>query len=252
MTVDLNSYLDHVQNTELQTIFGGADVSLENLSGAMLLVFGIVLLTGVLWCFFGLKLVRFWSAVLGLAVGFAVGAGVAAALNMEQTVVWIAGGVAAVIVACLGAVLYRVGIFLVVWIAGSLLSAGVVSPENLIMVLVCAGIGLVLALLTVKFAEPVTMAVTGLYGAIHLGTTVDILLPFSGAWVRIAAIALFALLGIWIQFLMESRKRKKQHLRKADEIRKQHSTENEVEKARALMENLDNDSQEEDDITYID
>ena len=47
------------------------------------------------------------------------------------------------------------------------------------------------------------------------------------------------------QFLLESRKRKRIHLKKAEEIRQKYSTENEVEKARAMMEALEQESKEE-------
>ena len=45
--------------------------------------------------------------------------------------------------------------------------------------------------------------------------------------------------GVLVQLLLESKKRKKLSLKKAAEIRDTQSTENEVEKARAMMENLD-------------
>ena len=52
-------------------------------------------------------------------------------------------------------------------------------------------------------------------------------------------------IGVLVQLLLESKKRKKQSLKKAAEIRNTHSTENEVEKARAMMENLDQISKED-------
>ena len=66
------------------------------------------------------------------------------------------------------------------------------------------------------------------------------------------------MVGILVQLLLESRKRKRRNLEKAAEIRETHSTENEVEKARSLIADLDtvpgDDSgeAEEQDIEIID
>ena len=81
-----------------------------------------------------------------------------------------------------------------------------------------------------------------------LGNALCFFVPLEGKLVRIVGTVLFAVLGIWIQFVLESGKRKKQSLKKAEEIREQHSAENEVEKARAIVEELE----EEDDITFLD
>lgn len=50
---------------------------------------------------------------------------------------------------------------------------------------------------------------------------------------------IFAILGIIVQLLLESRKRKRKNLQKAAEIRETHSTENEVEKARSLIDDFE-------------
>lgn len=251
MVMNVSSYLNQIQNVIMEQILGSSDISMSSMSGTMWIVLGILALVGILGCFFGLKLVRAAAAILGLVLGFGVGASVAALFGLEPMVSLIIGGVVGIVLACLGAVLYRVGVFLVVWVAGCSLAYAVLVPDNLIMGIVCLVIGLVAALLTITFAEPVTMVVTGIHGAAMLGTTVSLLIPIDGKWVRIAAIVLFALFGIWVQFVMESGKRKRRNLKKAEEIREQHSTENEVEKARAVMDNLDSlqdEDIEDDDI----
>lgn len=220
----------------------------------------VLALLGVLWCFFGLKLVRVWAGIFGLLLGVGLGAGVASQFELERIVVGIIGIAVGVILACLGAILYRVGIFVVAFAAGSSLIYMLVRPSDMLLVLACLGGGLVIALLTAIHAELIIMIVTGVYGAAVLGTLVSHSIPVDGVWVQVTAIAVFAILGIWVQVLLESGKRKKQNLKKAEEIREQHSTENEVEKARALIENLDElpeetteDTEDEDaDITYID
>ena len=83
------------------------------------------------------------------------------------------------------------------------------------------------------------MVVTSLFGGFTAGQAIYGLIPLDNEIVRIAAIAVLVILGVIVQFLLESKKRKRLHLKKAEEIRKKHSTANEVDKARAMMDNLD-------------
>lgn len=266
MVMDVNYFLTQLQNVNLEQFFGGADISLGSLNSTAWIALVTLVLGGVLWCFFGLKLVRVWSAILGFVLGFGIGSGVAAAFfDLEPMVILIIGVVLGTVFACLGAILYRVGIFLVAWVAGTSVACTIIVPADMTMVLVCLAIGLVIALVTLAFAEPVAMVVTGIHGAMILGDVTSLFIPIEGKWVEIAAIVVFALLGIWLQFVMESGKRKKRSLKKAQEIREQQSTENEVERARAVIDDLDSVPEEEedrtededemdddDDITYID
>ena len=104
----------------------------------------------------------------------------------------------------------------------------------------CVGIGLVFALLTIKLFVPVLMLLTGVTGAVCISQAGTVLLGHAGVelerWMVTLAFAVLAVLGILAQFLMESGKRQKLHLKKAAEIREQNSTENEVDKARALLD----------------
>ena len=140
---------------------------------------------------------------------------------------------------------YPAGGFVGVWAAGISVSLTVVRPENFLYAVLCGVVGLVIGVIAVRFAEPVTMVMTGLYGAIVLADVVSFFASLEAAWMAPALTAVFAVLGIVAQFLLESRKRKRIHLKKAEEIRQKYSTENEVEKARAMMEALEQESKEE-------
>lgn len=236
--MDLNSIADEVNLQELTS------------SPLMMGIVAACIVVSLLWCFFGLKTVRVWAAIFGVAIGEAIGMGAAGALNLNELYAPIVGLIVGIILAFMGALLYHVGVFLVVWIAGAGICSVIIRPQNLTAVLICAGIGLVFALLTLKFTAPITMVLTGILGAMNAGSFISVLLPFQNYWIQLAITVVLAILGIVVQFLLESRKRKKQSLKKAKEIRAQNSTENEVEKARAMMENLDKipDEEEEYDI----
>lgn len=211
----------------------------SNLSQEDMIMLAVIAAVGLLFCFFGLKMVRFWAAFLGLAIGVTGGSYVASYFNVSDNIAWIIGLVAGVILAVLGARFYLAGVFLVAWFLGTVASAYFMQPADWIYTLVCVGIGLVIGLITLKFAEPVTMVVTSLFGGFTAGQAIYGLIPLENEIVRIAAIAVLVILGVIVQFLLESKKRKRLHLKKAEEIRKKHSTANEVDKARAMMDNLD-------------
>lgn len=211
----------------------------SNLSQEDMIMLAVIAAVGLLFCFFGLKMVCFWAAFLGLAIGVTGGSYVASYFNVSDNIAWIIGLVAGVILAVLGARFYLAGVFLVAWFLGTVASTYFMQPADWIYTLVCVGIGLVIGLITLKFAEPVTMVVTSLFGGFTAGQAIYGLIPLDNEIVRIAAIAVLVILGVIVQFLLESKKRKRLHLKKAEEIRKKHSTANEVDKARAMMDNLD-------------
>lgn len=239
MYVNAWTWMNQMQNLELDRMLDELGVQKAALSTSVLI--GLAVTTGValLWCFFGLKLIRLWAALLGMCAGFGIGTAVAGALHLDATVALIIGVAAGVLLAVLGAVIYKAGIFLVAWIVGS--SAGILflQPQDEKILLVCVGIGFIIGLLTIWLAEPITMILTGLYGAFCAGAGISLLVPLESPFLRPAVSVGLAVLGIMVQFLMESGKRKRRHLERARRIREENSTENEVEKARAMMEDLD-------------
>lgn len=238
MSMDINYILSELQKrlnsgTAMLTGKGHA------LGQADMITLAAVAVVGVLLCFLGLKLVRLWAAVTGLLAGFLGGTYLSANLGLEGYIPYIIGAVTGLVLLVLGIRFYRAGVFWVSWILGTAGSVFIIRPETLAFVLICVGIGLVIALITLKIAEPVMMLVTALFGGYAAGQAAYIMLPVHKNIINAAIIIAFIILGIIVQFLQESRKRKRQHLKKAEEIRNIHSTAKEVDKARAMMENLD-------------
>ena len=169
-------------------------------------------------------------------MGFAA----AEASGADAAVCVTAGLVTGVILAVLGSVLYRVGVFVTVFLSVSLFCVHLMNPENWIFAGICQLIGLIAAILAMKFLEIITIFSTVLLGAVTAGPAVYGLLPDTGmdSLVRIALCTLFGAVGVLVQLLMVSKKRKKQNLKRAAEIRQESSTANEVERARAVMAEL--------------
>ena len=212
----------------------------DKLAEIVLISLGITVLLGILSCFFGLKLARFWSFLTVFVIGTGAAAAVAMQITSDETLSGLIGLAAGIILAIVFAILKRAGMFVTAFVLGAALSIYWLRPANLIWLLVCVGIGLVFALLTIKLFVPVLMLLTGVTGAVCISQAGTVLLGHAGVelerWMVTLAFAVLAVLGILVQFLMESGKRQKLHLKKAAEIREQNSTENEVDKARALLD----------------
>lgn len=105
--------------------------------------------------------------------------------------------------------------------------------------MICLAAGIAAAILAVRFAAVLTIFVTAVYGAAAAGTAVYYLLPVEGRLIHIALCIVTGIIGLLVQLLLESKRQKKKSLKKAEEIRGERSTANEVERARAMMEELE-------------
>ncbi len=241
--MNMNEIYETLQGVSLSDLSAALSGLVENrhaLTQTEVIYLAVAAAAGLLLCFFGLKIVRFWAAILGLAAGFFVGFAAAEASGADAAVCVTAGLVTGVILAVLGSVLYRVGVFVTVFLSVSLFCVHLMNPENWIFAGICQLIGLIAAILAMKFLEIITIFSTVLLGAVTAGPAVYGLLPDTGmdSLVRIALCTLFGAVGVLVQLLMVSKKRKKQNLKRAAEIRQESSTANEVERARAVMAEL--------------
>lgn len=237
--MDVNTLMNSMQGTDYEAILKNLEGMGGPMKNALMIASVVSIVIGLLWCFFGLKLIRVWAAILGLGIGFGIGTGAALYFNLDSKMILICGAVAGILLAILGAVFYHVGVFLIAWITGSSLATLLLRPQDWKIALACVGAGLVVALFTIRFAELIIIILTGINGAASAGTGIISFLPVDNQIIRIAVIAVLAVLGIAVQLLMESGKRKKKTLEKAKKIREQNSTANEVERARAMIDELD-------------
>ena len=237
--MDVNNLMSSMQEMDYEAILKNLDGMGGPVKNTLMIATVVSIVIGLLWCFLGLKLIRVWAALLGLGLGFGIGVGAGAAFSLKPNLILICGGAAGILLAILGAVFYHVGVFLIAWIAGSSFALIFLQPKDWKLGLACLGIGLVVALFTIRFAELIIIIITGINGGMSAGTGIYSFLPFDKEIIRIVVIAVLVVAGIGVQLLMESGKRKKRTLENAKKIREQHSTANEVEKARAMIDDLD-------------
>lgn len=213
-----------------------SDTVNQVVSENMMIALIVTTVIGIFLSMFGLKLIRLWSALLGLVVGAGISFAVTELAGLEPMIVvgaTIGGGI---VLAFLAGFFYRFGIFLMALLTGTYIAILFVNPQDWIFLGVCLAIGLVIALLALKFVEPIMIVVTSILGGVLAGDAIATLAEFDNPIFRYGIMVLVAIVGGIIQFTLESGKRKKKNLKKAAEIREQNSTENEVEKARAMFD----------------
>lgn len=213
-----------------------SDTVNQVVSENMMIALIVTTVIGIFLSMFGLKLIRLWSALLGLVAGAGIGFAVTELAGLEPMIVvgaTIGGGI---VLTFLAGFFYRFGIFLMALLTGTYIAILFVNPQDWIFLGVCLAIGLVIALLALKFVEPIMIVVTSILGGVLAGDAIATLAELDNPIFRYGIMVLVAIVGGIIQFTLESGKRKKKNLKKAAEIREQNSTENEVEKARAMFD----------------
>lgn len=238
----------------LETVGGQSALILAWAERAALVIGVTAIVTGLLICFLGLKLLRVLSAISGLAVGAGIGTAVVLGLRFSGTMIPVMILICAAVLAVLCAGIRRMGAFFVVFMHMASVTASILIPRDpaklltthtAILLGVCGAAALVAAVLAVIRTEPVTVVVTGISGGLSAGTAASFLLGTgANAMVGYGIGAVTAMLGIWTQFMMQSRKIGKKEEVYSRQMREQVSMESEVEKARKILEDED---EEEDD-----
>ena len=236
--MDVNELFDAIRGIDLNGVIREIGRDTHILTQTEIIALAVTAAVGLLICLLGLKIIRVWAALTGLIFGLAAGVTAGGLLGLNGTGVLITGGVLGLILAVLGAALYRIGVFLTVFVLAGSISTYLIVPQDWIGAAICLVIGLVAAILAVRFVVVLTIIVTSVYGAAIAGTAIYHLLPVTGDVILIVLCVVICIIGILVQLLLESRKQKKKSLQKAAEIRKEKSTANEVERARAMMADL--------------
>ena len=234
----MNRLVEQVQSLNIEGVL--ARLQSGNILDFSLHVAGAVILivAGVALCFFGVRIVRVLAALAGLGCGFLLG-GTVGSLFSSAVQAMIAGLVLGVILGALLCWWYRGGVFLLSFLLTACIMYKLLRPTSLIPLICCAVVGLLLAILAEFFTAPVIILLTALWGGMSAGMAFLTFRIFDGGILGYIPGILLTAFGIVLQFLLEFRHKTKQGIATAGEIRRQESTENEVEQARYIVEHLD-------------
>lgn len=234
---ELMAVVDRLANGEIVQMAGAAQKFLQQNMGVS--IAGVVL--GLLICFLGLKLIRVLAALAGFLAGGILGIVVSQMLGLQEMPFLVVTLVAAVIVAVLSAALYRFGVFL--WVCYLGISTGLLlmDSDSIVLMIVCIGAGLLLAILASIFLDPLIIIVSALTGGFLAGASIAGLAGFEDHFLITCVIgAALAILGLAVQFLMKSREVGRKEKRYSEEFKEKESMETEVEKARMLLDDEEN------------
>ncbi len=208
-------------------------------------VMGVLIATvvvGVIIALFGLKIVRVISALMGLGTGAAIGAVVSIAVGFDTTKTLIAIAACGIVLCILCAVLRKFGIFVMTFLGSFGTFIALIETKSVIVLGICAAVALVVAILTVIFAEFLVIFVTGIMGGVEAGMALPFVLGMTKvSWIGYVMSAAIAVIGIVVQTMMQSRKIGKKEKIFSKKIKEQVSMESEVEKARMLLDDGETD-----------
>lgn len=234
-----------------KTIIGGADgptsVFIAGKINTGLLA--VMVLSGLLFCFFGLKLTRVLAALYGFFIGAFAGIVIVSASGISGAAAVAVILSCGLILAALSAFLYKAGVFLLAFsstvsIAASILGVALGRPfsagigrDTIIIAGAVFAAALIFAILAVIYVEPVIVIVTALFGGLSAGNAILSLTGLHAAfWMNYVLGAVLAVLGAGVQFMMHSRKVGRREKIYSDGVKEKDSVESEVEKARSILE----------------
>lgn len=212
-----------------------------------------MIVVGLLLCLFGLKLVRIMAAVTGLLIGAYVGLVVCIVADLSGTAALVVVAVAAVVLAVLACVLYRVGIFFWILCLSVGTAATLIDIQNMVQVLIAFAVSVLLAVLAVRYIEPIVIIVTSLAGGAEAGMAAAELAGLtSNPWIGYGIGIALAVIGMIVQFMMQSRKVGKKEKIYSKKVKESVSMESEVEKARMILDDDDTEEESSETVEFLD
>lgn len=165
------------------------------------IIFGILLVLGILNCVFGYRLIRFWMMVGGFFVGAVLAFICVRSMDIQDKTVWGAAVVVTgIIFAVIAFLIYKAGVFLLAAGIGWALSIYFIHPTSSAAFFACILIGIALGTLAVKYCREVLIVATSLIGGLIAGISLGRLGGLDEFPYGIGLSAGFALLGMLIQF----------------------------------------------------
>lgn len=201
---------------------------------------------GLIVCLFGLKLVRFVNAICGLAVGAVLGILMAYLIQTDLKIGLAIVAAAALILTIVSAVFKKFGAFLLC-LSVALEVVGMFQMQNFTMLAVTGVAGIIIAVLTMIWFEPLVIIVTSLSGGMGLGNAVAQMVGIKNPYITLGICAAGIAIGLIVQFMMKSREIGRREARHSRQVKEEISIESEIDRARSI---LDLDDEEEDEDEY--
>ena len=166
-----------------------------------MIVFGLVLVFGLMNCILGYRLLRFWMMLFGFLIGAGIGAFGASQMGITDKTIYIVAMVAAgVILAVIAFAIFKAGIFLIGAGLGLSVTIYVIHPTTSFTFFICLLAGVGLGILAMRFEREVIIVGTSLLGGILSGLATAKLANMEEIPFGIIFSVGYALIGLLIQF----------------------------------------------------
>ena len=167
----------------------------------MTVIFGIILIFGIMNCILGYRLLRFWMMLGGFFVGAALAFVSVYTMGTEKKSTYmIAVLVTGIIFAVIAFLIYKAGVFILAAGIGWTLSIYFIRPTSSAVFFACILIGIALGSLAVKYCREVIIVGTSLCGGIMAGISLAKIGDLADFPYGLGLSAGFAVLGMLIQF----------------------------------------------------
>jgi len=193
------------------------------------------LVMGLLYCLAGYRVLKILALLTGFFGALVGGIAVGNLLGLSGEV---SLGIGAAVGLILGILAFRIrllGVFILCWSQMALAMFWIVNSSSLIWVAVCAGVGLVAAVLSLKWEESLVIFTTALHGALLIGVSLVELIGLRPYFIVYIIAGVCTILGMSVQTMAEGKRRGKQAVARAEDIKAEESVEVEVEAARAIL-----------------
>lgn len=199
---------------------------------------------GLIVCLFGLKLVRFVNAICGLAVGAVLGILAAYLIQTDLKIGLAIVAAAALILTIMSAVFKKFGAFLLC-LSVALEVVGMFQMQNFTMLAVTGVAGIIIAVLTMIWFEPLVIIVTSLSGGMGLGNAVAQMVGIKNPYITLGICAAGIAIGLIVQFMMKSREIGRREARHSRQVKEEISIESEIDRARSILDLYDEEEDED-------
>ena len=171
-------------------------------------IFAALCAFGVLNCLLGYRLLRFWMMFVGFGIGALLGYALCRYVGIPgelRTRYLLAMGVAGVGISLVTFFYYRIGIFLMAFALGGVVSIYIIYPNSSALFYLCLLIGAGLGLLAFRFEREIIIVITSVFGGVLAGYCGTKLLELKEMPYGIFFAAAFGALGLVIQFYTNPR-----------------------------------------------
>lgn len=172
-----------------------------------MILFGVVLVFGLMNCILGYRLLRFWMMLFGFFMGAGFGVFMASQLGVSDKMVYVAAGVGTgVVLAIISFAVYKAGIYIMGAGIGLSLTIYIIHPTTSFSFFICLLTGVVLGFLAMRYEREVIIVGTSILGGVLSGFSIAKLAKMDEIPFGIIFSIGCALVGMLIQFAINRSK----------------------------------------------